>query len=127
MFLEFSLNFSEFITIYLKHLCSNLVNRCRYYQIWNSAMRGSCVHIQKHGNFHQRLPKSQNPSVISDPAVWIAITPKKGAYSSSTDLISVRLDQGVVHDLTTPNKWSIIGTNLYKVSGTLHNDFSSSC
>ena len=72
------------------------------------------------------LPKSQNPSVISDPAVWIAITPKKGAYSSSTDLISLRLDQGVVHDHITPNKWSIIGTNLYKVSGTLYNDFSSS-
>ena len=42
--------------------------------------------------------------------------PKKGAYSSFTDLISVRLDQGVVPDHTTPNKWSIIGTNLYKVS-----------
>ena len=83
--------------------------------------------VQKHGNFHWRLPKSQNPGVISDPAVWIAITPKKGAYSSSTDLISLRLDQGVVPDHTTPNKWSITGTNLYKVSGTLYNDFSSSC
>ena len=73
MFLEFSLNFSEFIIIYLKYVRSNLVNQRHYYQIWNSAMG-------THGNFHQRLPKSQNPGVISDPEVWIAIAPKKGAY-----------------------------------------------
>ena len=127
MSLEFSLIFSEFITYFLRHLPSNLANLQCFYQIWNSAMRTSCVHIQKHGNFHQRLPKSQYPSVNSDPAVWIAITLKKGAYSSSIDLISVRPEQGVVHDHTTPNKWSISGKNLYKVSGTLYNDFSSSC
>ena len=105
-----------------------------YLQIWwtynistkfGTQLQGH-VCVQKHGNFHWRLPKSQNPGVIPDPDVWIAITPKKGAYSSSTDLISVRPDQGVVHDHTIPNKWSISGTNLYKVSGTLYNEFSSS-
>ena len=76
MSLEFSLIFSEFIKYFLRHLSSNLVNLQCFYQIWNSATS----HIQKHGNFHQRLPKSQNPGVISDPEVWIAIVLKKGAY-----------------------------------------------
>ena len=52
---------------------------------------------------------------------------KKVHISSSTDQLSVRPDQGAVHDHTTPSKWSISGTKLYKVSGTLYNDFSSSC
>ena len=94
MSLEFSLTFSENFAHFLKHSSSNLVNLQQFYQIWNSAAR-TCLCI------HQKLPKSQNPGVISDPEAWIEITPKKVYMSSSTDQISVRPDQGVVHDHTT--------------------------
>ena len=52
--------------------------------------------------------RAKTPVLFQTPAVWIAITPKKGVYSSSTDLIRVRLDQGVVHDHTIPNKWKAV-------------------
>ena len=62
MFLEFSLIFSEFITIYLKHLYSNLVNWHYSYQIWKYAM--SCTKVQE-------LPK-----VTQKPNTWYYFKPK---------------------------------------------------